>query len=81
MAEEDKIPDYFRKATVEDFHINGEPCLGMKYWLHSHHNPILEQYTLFRNTDSEGLSEWIKSGRCYIEISRHEGVNCTIDLK
>ena len=81
MAEEDNIPDHFRKATLEDFHYDEAPCLGQKYWLHSHHNAKLEQYTLVPNTNTKELSKWIQSGRCYIELSRHEGTNNIIKLE
>ena len=81
MADNVIIPDHFRVATIEDFHYSGDPCLGQIYWLHSFHNDTLESHTLVPQTDSKELSQWIKSGRCYIETSRYEGTNQVIQLK
>ncbi len=75
------IPKHFRVAINDDFLCAGDKKLGMMYWLHSARNPELQQYMLVKNTDSVDLSEWIRQGRCYIELSRYpEGSNHIISL-
>jgi hypothetical protein len=64
------LPEGFRGATIDDFHIKGSPNIGKEYLIKSVlRENMYEIYFINRKLSSTFLIPFIRDGRVFIKIN------------
>jgi hypothetical protein len=66
------LPEGFRVASMDDFHIRGRKKLGTQYLIETFHSGVFEVHTISEFTEGIKLLPFFNEGRIYIKS--HETV-------
>lgn len=61
------LPEGFRIASMDDFHIRGRKKTGTQYLIETFHSGVFELHTINENTEGIKLLPFFKEGRIYIK--------------
>jgi hypothetical protein len=63
----DQLPEGYRLATLDDFHIHGRKKIGLEYLIHTFWTKVYELHTVNENTEGKKLLPFFNENRIYIK--------------
>jgi hypothetical protein len=66
----EKLPDSFREASIDDFHIYGKLKIGMEFFILGYHWQVYQCYQVTPSLTSRFLKPFIDDRRVFIFNSK-----------
>jgi hypothetical protein len=69
----EKMPEGFRRATFDDFHVKGKKKIDMLYLIHGFHSDFFFPYLVNEELTGVTIKPWMDVGRVYVQsASTHQ---------